>query len=145
MVICTDAFQNCRKWTAPAKRSHSDEQEPGVLVPGLPPPQKYLRNYQSVPQPGLGGRSSSVASGAVVGGGTIVNAMFFHRGSAVDYDSWEKLGNPGWSWKDLRPYFKKVSLTIAFTTFEADVRPWPLEHNIHATSRRFSGAIPYIN
>jgi choline dehydrogenase-like flavoprotein len=36
--------------------------------------------------------------------------MFFDRGSAADYDSWEKLGNPGWGWKDLLPYFKKVGL-----------------------------------
>lgn len=35
--------------------------------------------------------------------------MFFNRGSAADYDAWEKLGNPGWSWEDLLPYFKKVT------------------------------------
>lgn len=34
--------------------------------------------------------------------------MFFNRGSAGDYDAWEKLGNPGWAWNDLLPYFKKV-------------------------------------
>jgi hypothetical protein len=46
-------------------------------VPGLPVPDKYLRNYQSVPQPGLDGRSSPIYTGAVVGGGTVVNGMFF--------------------------------------------------------------------
>ena len=34
--------------------------------------------------------------------------MFFNRGSAGDYDAWEKLGNPGWGWNGLLPYFKKV-------------------------------------
>ncbi|KAK3725483.1 hypothetical protein LTR37_000453 [Vermiconidia calcicola] len=84
-----------------------DGQEGGTSVPGLPVPDKYLRNYQSVPQPGLDGRSSPIYTGAVVGGGTVVNGMFFNRGSAVDYDAWEKLGNPGWGWKELLPYFIK--------------------------------------
>ena len=79
-------------------------------MPGLPVPEKYLRNYQSVPQKGLNGRSSPVYTGAVVGGGTVVNAMFFNRGSKLDYESWVKLGNPGWGWSDLLPYFKKVGI-----------------------------------
>lgn len=77
-------------------------------MPGVSPPTKYSRDYQSVPQKGLNGRSSPVYSAAVVGGGTVINGMFFNRGSAGDYDAWEKLGNPGWAWKDLLPYFKKV-------------------------------------
>lgn len=91
------------------KKSDSDSQDPGVLVPGVPVPEKYSRNYQSVPQAGLDGRTSPVYSAAVVGGGTVVNGMFFNRGSAGDYDAWAKLGNPGWAWNDLLPYFKKVS------------------------------------
>lgn len=91
------------------QKGNSDGQEPGVLVPGILPPEKYSRNYQSIPQPGLNNRSSPVYSAAVVGGGTVINGMFFNRGSAQDYDAWEALGNPGWGWKDLLPYFKKVS------------------------------------
>jgi choline dehydrogenase len=34
--------------------------------------------------------------------------MFFDRGSSADYDAWELLGNNGWAWMDLLPYFKKV-------------------------------------
>lgn len=76
-------------------------------MPGIAPPQKYFRNYQSIPQPGINNQSSTLYTGAVVGGGTVVNAMFWNRGSAADYDTWKKLGNPGWGWKDLLPYFKK--------------------------------------
>ncbi|KAL8632744.1 hypothetical protein Q9189_001449, partial [Teloschistes chrysophthalmus] len=85
-----------------------DNLEPGVLVPGLPPPKEYSRNYMSVPQSGLNNHSQPVYSAAVVGGGTVINGMFFNRGSAADYDTWEKLGNKGWGWNDLLPYFKKA-------------------------------------
>ena len=37
-----------------------------------------------------------------------VNGMFFDRGAAVDYDAWAFLGNPGWKFADLLPYFEKV-------------------------------------
>lgn len=92
----------------------SDGQENGTVIPGLPVPDKYVRTYTSVPQAGLDNRTSVLYTGAVVGGGTVVNGMFFNRGSAVDYDAWERLGNPGWGWKGLLPYFKKVC--FAFLT-----------------------------
>lgn len=78
-------------------------------MPGLPVPAKYSKNLESIPQPGLDGRTAPVYTAAVVGGGTIVNGMFFNRGSAEDYDAWEELGNPGWNWKSLLPYFIKVN------------------------------------
>jgi len=96
----------------PAKKDYRDQQEAGVSIPGLPVPAKYSRNYVSISQPGLDGRTSPVYSAAVVGGGTVVNGMFFNRGSAGDYDAWERLGNPGWNWNGpngLLKYFKKVS------------------------------------
>lgn len=42
----------------------------------------------------------------------MINGMFFQRGSAGDYDNWAKLGNPGWGWTDLLPYFKKVGPSL---------------------------------
>ncbi|GAB7358183.1 hypothetical protein MBLNU230_g0337t1 [Neophaeotheca triangularis] len=86
---------------------HVAEPEEATLIPGIPVPDKYSRNYESVRQAELNGRTSPVLSGAVVGGGTVVNGMFFTRGSAGDYDAWERLGNPGWGWEGLLPYFKK--------------------------------------
>ena len=73
--------------TAITDLHHSDDQDGGTSVPGLKVPEKYLRTYQTVPQPALGGRSSPLYTGAVVGGGTVVNGMFFNRGSAADYDA----------------------------------------------------------
>ncbi|KAL9604418.1 MAG: hypothetical protein Q9179_001866 [Wetmoreana sp. 5 TL-2023] len=91
-----------------ANQEQRDKLEPGVLVPGLPAPAEYSRNYMSVPQPGLNNRTQAVYSAAAVGGGTVINGLFFNRGSAADYDAWEKLGNHGWGWKGLLPYFKKA-------------------------------------
>jgi len=62
----------------------------------------------SKPQPGLNGHTSPIYQPNVVGGATVVNGMFFARGAKEDYDAWDKLGNKGWTWNDLLPYFKKV-------------------------------------
>jgi choline dehydrogenase-like flavoprotein len=43
----------------------------------------------------------------VLGGGSVINGMVYDRGSAADYDAWEALGNNGWGWKGMEPYFKK--------------------------------------
>ena len=88
-----------------------DMHEPSVLVPGLLnlTATPYLFNVTSIPQKGLGGRSFKIPAAAVVGGSTVVNGMFFDRGGAEDYDAWGELGNPGWDWGSLLPYFEKVS------------------------------------
>ncbi len=85
-----------------------DHQEANILVPGLLNATQYLFNITSTPQRGLDNSTFAVPAAAVVGGGTVVNGMFFDRGSAPDYDAWVELGNPGWGWEDLLPYFKKV-------------------------------------
>lgn len=83
-----------------------------MLVPGLLnlTSTPYWFNITSTPQEGLNNASFQIPAAAVVGGGTVINGMFFDRGSAEDYDAWEKLGNPGWSWAGLLPYFKKASI-----------------------------------
>lgn len=48
-----------------------------------------------------------VPRGKVMGGSSSINGMAYVRGSKQDYDDWANLGNPGWSWNDLLPYFKK--------------------------------------
>lgn len=57
----------------------------------------------------LDGAARPLPLGRAVGGGSIINGMVWNRGNQDDYNSWESLGNAGWSWSDLLPYFKKVS------------------------------------
>ena len=58
-------------------------------------------------EPGLNGRSLVYPRGKVLGGCTSVNGMIYMRGQAADYDHWRQLGNPGWGWDDVLPYFRR--------------------------------------
>lgn len=62
----------------------------------------------TAPQTFLDGKTRHYDQAKVVGGGSLLNGLCWTRGSAADFDGWEQLGNPGWGWKDLLPYFKKV-------------------------------------
>jgi choline dehydrogenase-like flavoprotein len=63
--------------------------------------------FETVPQPGLNGRRGYQPRGKVLGGSSSVNAMIYLRGPRADYDAWAAAGNPGWSFDELLPYFKK--------------------------------------
>ncbi|WP_420004867.1 GMC family oxidoreductase [Arenibacterium sp. LLYu02] len=58
-------------------------------------------------EPGLNGRSLTYPRGKVLGGCSSVNGMIYMRGQAADYDLWRQLGNSGWGWDDVLPYFLK--------------------------------------
>ncbi len=63
--------------------------------------------YDTEPVAALGGRRSYWPRGKVVGGSGSINAMVYVRGQPHDYEDWKDLGNPGWGWDDVLPYFKK--------------------------------------
>ena len=62
---------------------------------------------KTAPEPGLNGRSLAYPRGKVLGGCSSINGMIYMRGQAADYDLWRQLGNVGWSWDDVLPYFLK--------------------------------------
>lgn len=68
----------------------------------------YLQfNLTSTPQPTLKNRTYEIPVASAVGGGTVINGIFFDRAAAADYDAWEFLGASGWNFKNLLPYFRK--------------------------------------
>jgi choline dehydrogenase len=63
--------------------------------------------YRTEPEPGLNERVLKYPRGRVLGGSSSINGMVYIRGHALDYDGWRQLGNVGWSWNDVLPYFKR--------------------------------------
>ncbi|WP_323122940.1 GMC family oxidoreductase [Burkholderia alba] len=79
---------------------------PAALVAMLP---TRLCNYafETQPQPGLDGRRGYQPRGKALGGSSAINGMVYIRGHRWDYDHWASLGNPGWSYDALLPYFRR--------------------------------------
>ena len=74
---------------------------------GATVPSKHLNwAFKTVPQAGLNGRCGYQPRGKVLGESSAINAMIYIRGHPWDYDHWAKLGNPGWSFAEVLPYFK---------------------------------------
>ncbi|WP_374976570.1 GMC family oxidoreductase [Microbacterium trichothecenolyticum] len=71
----------------------------------------YDWNYDTVPQPGLEGRTVYWPRGKTLGGSSSLNAMMWIRGFAADYDEWADAAGPTWSWDALVPYFQRVERT----------------------------------
>ncbi len=64
--------------------------------------------YAAGPEPHLGGRMVPWPRGRVLGGCSAINGLVYIRGQARDYDVWRQLGNVGWAYEDVLPYFKKA-------------------------------------
>lgn len=67
----------------------------------------YLSEYQETACQGMVGKRCPWPAGKGMGGGTIVNALIYTRGNKYDFDHWASLGNKGWSYEEVLPYFIK--------------------------------------
>jgi choline dehydrogenase len=63
--------------------------------------------YETEPDPGAADRRVFWPRGKVLGGSSSINGMVYIRGQAEDFDHWRQLGNTGWSFEDVLPYFKR--------------------------------------
>ncbi|WP_119169193.1 GMC family oxidoreductase [Algihabitans albus] len=61
--------------------------------------------FKTEPEPGLNGRALGYPRGKVLGGCSSINGMLYLRGQSADYDGWRQMGNTGWGWDDVLPYF----------------------------------------
>ncbi len=68
----------------------------------------YNWRYETVPQKHCNDRRMYWPRGKTLGGSSSINAMLYVRGNAWDYDHWRQLGNEGWSYNDVLPFFKKA-------------------------------------
>jgi choline dehydrogenase len=85
--------------------------------PWIHVPAGYYRNFSnpavtwqfgSGPEPHLGGRVVPWPRGRVLGGSSSINGLLYVRGQAQDYDLWRQLGNAGWGYEDVLPFFKRA-------------------------------------
>jgi choline dehydrogenase len=63
--------------------------------------------YATEPEPGLNNRKIIQPRGKVLGGSSSINGLLYVRGQPEDYDHWRQLGNAGWSFEDVLPYFRR--------------------------------------
>jgi choline dehydrogenase len=64
--------------------------------------------FKAEADPGTNGRAIPYPRGRVLGGSSSINGLIYIRGQPEDYDHWAQLGNRGWGWDDVLPYFKKA-------------------------------------
>ncbi|KAF3930793.1 hypothetical protein ABW20_dc0106279 [Dactylellina cionopaga] len=95
---------------------------------------KYDWEFETTPQPGLGGRKLEWARGKVLGGSSAINFFTWMRANREDYDAWEELGNEGWGWDGLLPYFKKAETFFAPTSELQQELKLDYDDNSHGTS-----------
>ena len=89
-----------------------EDRDPWIHIPvGF---QRLLYNrelnwcFETEPEDNVNGRRIPTPRGKVIGGSSSINGMLYVRGNQLDYNTWAQLGNRGWSYQDVLPYFKKT-------------------------------------
>jgi choline dehydrogenase len=101
-VLCLEAGEKGANyiWTKP----------PGGVVYLIDNPAANWR-YHSEPHESHGNRPIYVPRGKLLGGSSALNGIIYNRGQKIDYDTWAERGCPGWSYRDVLPYLKRIEST----------------------------------
>jgi choline dehydrogenase len=71
-----------------------------------------LWQFRSAPSAGSGGREIALPQGRVYGGSSSLNGLVYNCGQAADFNTWAQLGNTGWAYEDVLPYFRRSERRI---------------------------------
>ncbi|MGI9351128.1 MAG: GMC family oxidoreductase [Rhizobiaceae bacterium] len=97
--------------------------------------------YLTEPDPGTNNRQSYWPRGKVLGGSSSINAMVYIRGQQTDFEDWKSLGNEGWGWNDVLPYFKKAETSDQGGTHwrggDGPLYVSTMEKDLHPTCQNF--------
>jgi choline dehydrogenase len=97
--------------------------------------------YRTEPNEALNDRVSYWPRGKVMGGSSSINAMVYIRGQAQDFEDWKNMGNPGWGWDDVLPYFKKSETNDrgadAYRGGEGPLHVCSLDRDLHPLCQTF--------
>jgi choline dehydrogenase len=103
--LSTDPKTRVALLEAGGKDRHPNIRIPAALNKNFLAPHDW--KLYTVPQPHMNNRTMYQPRGKCWGGSSSINAMIYIRGHRADYDHWASLGNPGWSYEEVLPYFKK--------------------------------------
>jgi len=87
------------------------DDDPDIHIPGIWPTlmeRPIDWQYKTEPQKHINNREVNWPRGKVYGGSSSINAMIYQRGHPANYNEWAALGNEGWGWEDVLPYFIKA-------------------------------------
>lgn len=73
----------------------------------------YNWGFYTDPEPGMNGRKVYWPRGRGLGGSSSINGLIYVRGQPEDYDRWAALGNRGWGWNEVQPYFERSAMSCS--------------------------------
>ncbi|KAF3902575.1 hypothetical protein ABW21_db0207473 [Orbilia brochopaga] len=115
---------------------------PGLLTALYSNP-NYDWNFHTVPQGDVDGKIYAHPRGKVLGGSSAINFLFWTHPSRKDIDNWGKLGNEGWSWNALKPFFKKSEEYEAPSwKTQSDLKTQYITPESHGTSGPIKAGFP---
>jgi len=123
-----------------------EDNDPAIQTPGL---FSQLQDSpcdwsdRTMPQPCMNGRRIYIPQGKTLGGSSSINYMIYIRGNRADYDHWAGLGNTGWSYEEVLPYFIKAESNQTFNNrYHGQSGPLVVSshHNISPITQRYLAA-----